>query len=1699
MKARNALENLAAVEGILPEYIDNWGRRHVTRTGTKKAILSAMGFDVATPQAIAKAAAQIDMRRWQRVLESVQVVRRSPLMTHVRMAKSRVETTITWRLLLEDGGKHGGHVGTEQLTQIESRDIDGVAYGAWELTLPVMPPVGYHHLELENGGRTLARQALIVAPPVCYQPEVLRDTGRVWGPSAQLYALRSERHWGMGDFTDLRLLTEHWAGLGADVIGLNPTHALFPCNPEHASPYSPSSRLYLNALYLDVEAIPDFHESEPAQALLSSPEIQLRMQQLRTANLVDYSGVSALKFPVLELLYRSFKDCHLRVGSDRAAAFEAFKRQEGPTLALHTLFEALQEFLHSRDPQITYWRDWPEIYCHPGTVAVQEFSKEHHERIDFFAYLQWQADLQMAAAGLRSLELGLGVGLYLDLAVAVDKAGADVWANQAHYAMGVSVGAPPETNNQVGQDWSLAPFLPQALRDAEYAPFIAVLRHNMRYAGALRIDHVMGLMRQFWVPEGLPPTAGAYVSYPFDDLLGILALESQRNRCLVVGEDLGTVPDAVRGALQPLGVLSYRVLIDSTDVDGNLVLPGDYPAQALATVATHDMPTLAGYWEGRDLLRRTELGLFGSKNARRTRVIARARERAQLLLALEEAELLPANVTVNPISLPAVTPGFAQAVHTYLARSPAKLLLIQLEDTVGVVDQINIPSSTTGYANWRRKLPINLEDLRVDHRILTLSAALQRERPRQPPPKRSREVVIPLATYRLQLSRDFTFSQAAQIVPYLATLGISHIYCSPYLRARPGSAHGYDIIDHTALNPEIGNRADFVAFCNTLRAHGMGQVADMVPNHMGVMGADNQWWLDVLEHGEASVYASFFDIDWQPLKAELQGKLLLPILARRYGLVLEAGELRLDFDRSEGSFSVWYEQNKLPVDPATYPRLLRSRYELLEARLGADDTAVAELASVMTALEKLPSRVLLTPEEMLERRRDSTLLKRRLGDLANGSLEIEHLLQDVISDHNGIAGESESFRLLHALLEVQPWRIADWHVASDEINYRRFFDNNNLAGLRMEDFRVFEATHHLVLDLVREGKVDGLRIDHSDGLYDPGHYFQRLQENAGLQSLPAGLGKALYVVAEKILSEKEPLRAEWAVHGTTGYDFCNLATRLFVDPRGDHALETIYRHFTNDKTSFDEMIFASKRIIMRQAMASEINVLTGQLSRICELDVHTRDYTVNNLRDALVELIVHFPVYRTYVRDGKVDSLDRRYVERAVAGAMQGQPAFDVSVLEFIASVLLLDAAVNKEEPYRKAVSKFAMKFQQLSGAVMAKGYEDTALYRYHRLIALNEVGSDPREFAISLDTFHAQNQKRNENWPHTMLNTSTHDAKHSEDFRARVSVISEIPERWQHSVRHWKAVNLRHKRQLLQGRFPSSNDEYLLYQTLLGSWPLLDMDSEQYRVFMNRILGYMLKAAREAKRFTSWIRPNSVYEDALTTFVQALMAEPDSNPFLTDFLPFQRMVTRWGLFNSLSQAFLKLTVPGVPDIYQGNELWTFDLADPDNRRPVDFALRRTLLAELEGRMGVPQQELASRVRQLLDNITDGQAKLYLTCKLLQVRRRWTGVFQNGSYQALETAGPQADHLCAFFRTAGETRLIAVAARFFARLIPEAEAMPLGETVWAETVIRTPDLKPGMRAVNELTGEEVEVLEQGGMAVMPANLLRSFPVALLRV
>ncbi len=963
---------------------------------------------------------------------------------------------------------------------------------------------------------------------------------------------------------------------------------------------------------------------------------------------------------------------------------------------------------------------------------------------------------------------------------------------------------------------------------------------------------------------------------------------------------------------------------------------------------------------------------------------------------------------------------------------------------------------------------------------------------------------VPIATYRLQFNRTFRFRDAAALIPYLAALGISHCYASPYLRARPGSMHGYDIIDHNSLNPEIGSVDDYNHLVDELHRHGMGQILDIVPNHMGIMGSDNAWWLDVLENGEASEYADFFDIEWNSTKEELRGKILVPILDDQYGNALESGELKLSFNVERGEFSIMFHQHRFPVDPGEYPRILNFKAESSRENPAASDANLLELRSIAAAFSDLTRRGILQPEQQAARNREKEIQKRRLASLCERSHEIGAFLAENVEALNGKPGDPQSFEGLHELIKAQVFRLAQWRVAADDINYRRFFDINDLAALRMENDPVFQSTHRFILDLIAHGKINGFRIDHPDGLYDPKKYLSRLQAEVSAR-LPAEDrdSQPTYLVVEKILTGNERLPQDWPIEGTTGYEFANLVNGLFVDGNAATKMERIYRSFTGQTIAFPDLAYSCKKLILKVALASELNVLANLISRIALSNRHTCDFTLNSLRSALAEIIASFPVYRTYVSGNSgaatVSADDRRHVEYALAEARNRSNAADLSVFDFIHRVLLLGVNGCETDSYKRAVTRFAMKFQQLTAAVMAKGLEDTAFYRYNRLISLNEVGGDPIKFGTTVDEFHRANLLRMELWPHSMLASSTHDSKRSEDVRARINALSEIPALWRLKLRRWRDWN-RAKKRLVKGQpAPTRNDEYLFYQTLVGVWPTEVLDDAAWQTFSERIEQYMLKASREAKEQTSWANTNAEYEDALLSFVRTVLGrrgKSGKNRFLSDFAEFHPQIARIGTFNSLSQCLLKLTCPGVPDIYQGNELWQFNLVDPDNRRPVDYDLRRKLLENLQ-RATRSASQLQNSAAALLANMDNGLVKLFLTWRALSFRKRESLLFQQGRYLPLKVKGEKSQHLCAFAREDQGRWVVVAVPRLCGGLLRESFKSPCDEGVWGDTAVEIPDnATPCYHYV--LTRECIPVPgKEQPRQLSAAKLMRNFPVALL--
>ncbi|MEO6031937.1 MAG: malto-oligosyltrehalose synthase [Burkholderiaceae bacterium] len=1696
----DALLRLSERVGIATSYQDVLGQRHEASEENLRAMLHEFGIDAATPEVLAAAEA----RDWREPLPPVVAISAGAERWSVGLRLPDAITRVRWTLREEGGRVHRGDLDAAACAVTSEVEIDGARRRALRAVFELALPPGYHHLSLDApaadgavGAQTRAQDArpgsetlVISAPARCWRPPALQDEGRVWGPALQLYSLRSARNWGIGDFGDLAQVAEQWGERGAGIVGLNPLHALFTHNPAHASPYSPSSRLWLNTIYLDVEAIEDFRECEAAQRHVRSAGFQQRLERLRGAELVDYRAVSAAKHEVLQLLYAHFREEHLGATSARANAFRDFQAERGESLRLHASFEALQAQFHAADPSVWGWPVWPESCRDPRSPAVLRFQAEHIERIEYFEYLQWQTDRQLAALSRRCRERGLAVGLYLDLAVSVDRAGSDTWGHAALYAHDAGVGAPPDPFNPNGQGWGLPPLRPDRLRDDRYALFIETLRASMRHAGALRIDHVMGLMRLYWIAPGKGPRDGAYVHYRVQELLAIVALESERNHCMVIGEDLGTVADEMRAALARFEVLSYRLLYFERAEGGAFKTPAEYPREALVAISTHDLATLEGWWTGRDLAVRVSLVLFPDPAVYEEQLAGRVEERVRLLLALQREGLLPEGVALDPSAATPLTSALVEAVHAYLAGAPSRVMLVQLEDALGVVDQPNMPGTTDEHPNWRQKLPLPVAAMASDARVQSLAARLAKIRPHAPLRSVSApraEAVVPRATYRLQFHKDFGFDAALRVLPYLQRLGISHVYCSPLMRARPGSMHGYDIVVHDEINPELGGRVGFDRFAAAARAHGMGLLLDMVPNHMGVLGADNPWWMDVLENGAVSAYARYFDIDWHPVNRELDGKVLVPVLGEHYGAVLEGGQLKLCFEPLTGSFALRYFEHRFPIDPSSYAPLLERAAERV-----VDADAQAALSSLAAAFRHLPPREADEGSAVAERARDKELLKARLADLLPASEGVMVAIEAAVAHFN----QPDALAVLH---EEQAYRLAYWRVAADEINYRRFFDISELAALRIEEPAVFEATQGFALELAAAGVVDGLRIDHPDGLHDPAQYFERLQQGyarrADLALPQADVTerplRPLYVVAEKIAAAHEEVPEQWQVHGTTGYRFANVVNGVLIDTGAHARFDRIWSRFSGERRPFEELAYEGKHAIMRSSLASELTMLATELLRIARGHRATRDYTYNTLRNAVAEVAACMPVYRTYIVE-EPSAQDRRFIDWAVAHARRKSQAGDTSIFGFVHETLLARAVAGASAELQQQVRHFALRFQQFSAPVTAKGVEDTAFYRYSRLVSQNEVGGDPGSFGMTVHAFHGASADRAARWPHTIIATSTHDNKRSEDVRNRIDVLSEMPAAWRLWLRRWSGSVQLQRIDIDGRRCPSAADEYLLYQTLLGTLPVAGLDDASLDAYRERIEHYALKAAREAKLHTSWISPDAGYEAALAAFVRSVLVRVRPNPLLTDLQAQAATLAWFGALNSLSMVLLKYTSPGVPDLYQGNELMDLSLVDPDNRRPVDYGLRARWLDELAAldASGSP----ASGLGLLLRAPHDGRLKLWITWRLLALRVRMPELFRDGGYLAITVDGARSEHVIAYQREHEGQRLFAVAARLFARLGPQPGEPPLGEAAWGDTSIELPMLAEGTRLRNLLTGETHEVV---GGVVRLAQLFATLPVAAL--
>ncbi len=1012
MEKRNGLDQLALDAGIQPGYHDVRGVYRLVSDETRKAVLQAMGLlpEGADPESVL---AERSAARRQSLLPRVLVrgeeenVHAVPLL----LDPEELDDGLDYYLAADQGESFSGHIPREHLLRGESLATAEPQRQRFLFEFKERLAPGYHRLTLHTAQRE-ATMRLIVVPSTCHLPQRLAQGHRLWGPGLQLQSLRSRQNWGIGDFGDLERFIDLAANIGADAVGLAPMHLLGYPRPGAPQPSLPSSRYFVDPLFLDPTRISDYSAER-----FQDPQLTAALGDCREAEEVDHLQVAKLKYQAFRMLYRDFHKYHLETGSERASEFQMFKAAGGMRLFRHAVFLALRDTFAEHDQSVRGWRQWPREFQRPDTESVGRFARKHCEEVDFYSYLLWQTELQQALGGERSLNRSLGVGLCPEIVAGADPDGAEVWENQPLHSLTATIGFPPDEMHPDGRNWRLAPPIPWRLTEAAYEPFIALLRCTMRYAGAVQVDHAMQMLRLFWIPDGGTARDGAYVQYPLEDLLGILALESRRNRCVVFARERTSGTQYFERTLREKKIFSAGFFFSASDERGLPGSPAEYPEQSVAMTSAPGLPTLAGYWEGLDLEgRRRQLEAVSREKFEE----AQARRQAEKRLALEtldEEELLPPGTEIEADRAPEMSDALNRAIHRYLGRSPAQLVMVRLEDIF--LQRHGGPLYLGGEdeaAEWPRLQPL-FEEM-ADSSVLTdFAAVLGSERARQPLAHEHRGhqspvPIIPRATYRLQLNREFTFAQAAAIVPYLAELGISHCYTSPCFAARSGSSHGYDVVNPNDFNQELGGMEGYRTLCRALKEHGMGQVMDIVPNHMGVMGSDNAWWLDVLENGPASSYAPFFDIEWEPVKGELRHKLLVPVLGEPYGLALEQGALVLEADIAGGAFAVCYYQHRFPLDPRTYPLILNRRLDILEIRMGQDNPSLIELLSLITAFGQLSPPTESDAKKIRIRRRDKEILKERLAVLAEKSEDIRRYLQESAAEYNSRTADSANLQSL---------------------------------------------------------------------------------------------------------------------------------------------------------------------------------------------------------------------------------------------------------------------------------------------------------------------------------------------------------------------------------------------------------------------------------------------------------------------------------------------------------------------------------------------------------------------------------------------------------------------------------------------------------------------------------------------------------------
>ncbi len=1550
MERHKILEKLAVHYGLIPELTDKEGKVHKATSKEYQEFLNIIDINTENTELLIEEFEKIELKSWKRIIPHVQMLKHGEVpIISLRLAESELNKSFEWILQEESGVFHRGEFYASHLKTTESKTLNDTVYHKINLPLPIMVGIGYHDLKIrtEIGKEDLMK--LIITPKTCYKPLAVEKKEKIKGIKFGLYKNNPESDYKTSSYTDLKNAVNYAAENECGLISVDSINQ-FCFDDAVINPEIPSSRIIFNTLLVDIDEVIRFIEDREIKLKFLTEEFQDELKKIQESEDINFKEIYELKIKFLKIIYRSFRENHINQYTAKSQDFFNYLSTKDGRIRKIALFEAIREYLISEDPKLSSWHEWPEDYKNPDSEAVLLFENKNIESLQFYEFLQWQADIQLSLAGRISWINKLSVGICTEWPYFINSNGAEAWLRQKYYAFDAYL------------DTNYSPIIPFILKNQGYKYISETLLPDMTHSGAVKIKNIEDFEKQLWVSKHNPDLS-FWVKYPVEDLIGILALESHRNKCLIILDEIDEVSDKTKKLID-----EYNFLNES-DFD---------------------------------------------------------------IKEFSEEEL----------------PEFFESIN-----------LIQKQKAEGI-----------GY-----------------------ESRIEIER-------------TPLATYRLQLNKDFTFNDARNIVPYLKELGISHCYASPILKAREGSAHGYDIIDHSELNPEIGSLSDFYDFINTLHYHDMGLIIDIVPNHMG-LGKENRWWMDVLENGQASNYALFFDIDWEPVKKELKGKVLVPVLGDHYGNILKSGQLKLDFEYETGKLKLNYWEHEFPINPSSYPIFLEHRSEVLESRLGGNNPDLLEYLSIINEFKKIPGINETSPEKIAERNREKTIASGRLSALCLRNFVIAGFIQENIIDFECKPNDPVSQNRIHTLLEEQAYRLSYWRVSIDVINYRRFFDINDLIGLRTENPLVFNSTHSLILDLIEQDKIDGLRIDHPDGLLNPTEYFMTLQEEAGKRlginfdaSEEELLGSdklPIYVIAEKILAPFEQIPQNWAISGTVGYEFLNQLCNLFVDQNNHNKFIKIYQRFVGKAINFQELVIECKKLIMRTSLTGELSTLSNHLNRISEKYYSTRDYTLNSLRDALSEIIACFPVYRTYVTEEDTENKAIHYIKWAIGLAKKRTMHTDPSIFDFIEKILLAELE-DKDSPEYADTLNFAMRFQQYTAPLMAKGLEDTSFYRFNNLIALNEVGGEPSHFGISINEFHNDNIKRLETMPQSLNTTSTHDTKRSEDVRARICVLSEIPEIWQEKVNNFSRLNKSRKAKIENYLAPDRNDEYLFYQTLLGIWPYQTPNDEEKEELTQRLETYMTKAIREAKVHTSWVNINDQYEEAICSFIRKTLSSPDNHPFWKEFMPFQKKVAHAGFLNSLFQLALKLTSPGVPDIYQGNELLVFNLVDPDNRRPLNFNYSRQMFEEIKPFIYSDKKENSDWQKELLP-LDSGKMKLYLTATILNFRQKNQNIFRKGNYIPLEVSGAKEENIIAFARQFEDEEIIVIVPRFIYNMISEEIPFPAGNEIWGGNKIKISNLNKNCSWKDILTQQEFIFSE----TLLPdaeidlGEILNTLPIAIL--